>query len=474
MVNFGGVIKSMSKADVSAESERQSSRLSNQSLAWRLRHLLFLVFLQCVEGVLMAPIVPYLLLTFFAASHGGGNCELTPSSAPCQKAASDAAIYNGVSSGVCSFAAAVWALGLGSYSDKIGRRPLFRARSIIAIFPGATLALYLSYGVSLWVFLVVSPVFRSVDISGVLLAFISDIVMDPEERAAAVGLFFLFAIVIIVALLPLAGMLPASTAIGISLGASAVKIIFNWTVLPETMQTMQTLQSNKDDSENSVYAHTRIREMFSGNKFLQIMAGILIVSSLSTAATNTILTPYLTAFLGLTRIEGTKLLALSFVSGAAGLAIAVKPLVRAVGQVGALRICLFFQAIYPLLLPFCSDTNQLSILIGMLCPPMFMLAAIISGLKSNLVGPDEQGLVQGVLASVANFATAFSDVVFGFLYSLVTEGGSNTTPSSTFPLFFSSSCLGFCALVLAILLPQSLPFSTQRPVDGTAAPLLQA
>ncbi|CAE8615438.1 unnamed protein product, partial [Polarella glacialis] len=65
--------------------------------------------------VSIGPCLQYIILTFFAASHGGGDCELTPSSEPCRLAASDAAVYNGASSGICNVVGAFVALGLGSY-----------------------------------------------------------------------------------------------------------------------------------------------------------------------------------------------------------------------------------------------------------------------------------------------------------------------------------------------------------------------
>ncbi|CAE8607055.1 unnamed protein product [Polarella glacialis] len=185
---------------------------------------------------------------------------------------------------------------------------------------------------------------------------------------------------------------------------------------------------------------------------------------------NTVITPFCTAYLGVTRAEGTSIIAIAIGSGIVGVALVVGPLERWAGQMGALKWCLAFGVLLPGLLPFCADVRDVMYLFAALSAPAFMLGPLFSAIKSNLVCEEEQGLIQGALASVANLATAVSDVVFGLLYSYLTQGGTNPLRSSASPLFFGSAAFAALAWLLALTLPATVP----PPVRSTPAsePLL--
>mmetsp|Transcript_113093 Transcript_113093/g.365491 ORF Transcript_113093/g.365491 Transcript_113093/m.365491 type:complete len:268 (-) Transcript_113093:311-1114(-) len=187
------------------------------------------------------------------------------------------------------------------------------------------------------------------------------------------------------------------------------------------------------------------------------VALVLVLSSLSFAGLNTVLSPYLTGYLGLTRGAGVGLLLASLGSGALGLAAGVGPLVRGVGEVGALQVCLSASIAFPLLLAGCSCPEQVGVVATLLGAPLWMFLPIVSGIKSNLVREEEQGLVQGALACISNFATATSDVIFGVLYRHVTVNGTDPDRTSVFPLFFVCSVLAAASWLLACSLPRKLP-----------------
>jgi len=67
---------------------------------------------------------------------------------------------------------------------------------------------------------------RAFDISGVLLAFISDLVPEASARAAAVGVFVTWCMGVVVVTLPLAGLLPIGLNVCLSLAATAAKLLF--------------------------------------------------------------------------------------------------------------------------------------------------------------------------------------------------------------------------------------------------------
>merc|ERR1740121_2084321 len=45
---------------------------------------------------IVGPLFQYVVLTFFASYHGGGDCMQDPKSDPCRKAAADMTIYQAV------------------------------------------------------------------------------------------------------------------------------------------------------------------------------------------------------------------------------------------------------------------------------------------------------------------------------------------------------------------------------------------
>jgi len=349
---------------------------------------------------------------------------------------------------------------------------VLRLRTWLSLLPVATLALHVFHGQTLWLFLIASPVFRVFDISGVLLAVITDLVPEKTARASAIGFFITFCITTVMATLPLAGLLPMHTLVLISLAATVMKLMFVYTVLPESSLSMSGEQELKDVFSTPVVA----LRVFLRHGFIFRMAFVLVFSSLGFAGVNTVLAPYLTAYLSLTRAEGSGLLLSSVVSGAFGLAIGVGPLVANFGEIGALQACLALATAFPLLLVACTTPGQVCFLASILGAPLFMLAPIISGIKSNLVTQDEQGLVQGGLACIANLATAIADVMFGFLYMYATEHGTTKSRSSVFPLFFICASLTGASWLLALSLPRRLPpplaWSSKVAGVSIVAPLL--
>lgn len=444
---------------------------STFTLIVRLRFLLALASLSIVEFVAIGPSVQYIILTFFAASHGGGDCELTPASSPCRKAATDAAFYGGVSSGICTGAGALLALTLGFRSDHLGRRPIIRVRAWLSLLPIATLALHVFGGWTLWLFLVASPLFRAFDISGVMLAFVADVITDPEDRAAAIGAFITTSIAVVVLVLPFAGLLPMQANILISMAATVGKVAFVYRLFPETLR----VRSDGRSAQHMWYTPLIAMRIITRHSVILRMALVLVLSSLSSAGLNTIMAPYLTAYFGLTRANGTKLLLMSIASAVAGLALGIKPLVGCLGEVGALRSCLGTAVLFPLALTLCQNVVQIEILTVLLSAPLFMLVPIISGIKSNLVGKDEQGIVQGGLACICNLATATSDIVFGYIFRRATGNGEIAARSSLFPLFFACAAFAAASWLLALSLPRQLPCPAHKDGDSiTAEPLLRA
>ena len=63
---------------------------------------------------------------------------------------------------------------------------------------------------------------------------------------------------------------------------------------------------------------------------------------------------------------------------------------------------------------------------GTLTGPGLAFVPLINGLKSNLCTKEEQGKVQGLVASIRQLAVGIADACFGTLYHHLTNGGKDT------------------------------------------------
>lgn len=429
------------------------------ALVWQLRFLLVITALYIVESISIVPISQYIMLSFFAARHGGGDCDMIPSSKPCCESASDLALYQSVSSGTLNVVGAYFAVALGSLSDSVGRRPILRARAWDSALPSLALSLYVFGGHSLWIFLVIAPISRAFDTNGVTLAMISDVVPEPDDRGAAVGIFFICCIAVIGVVLPFAGHVDSHSLIVLSLSAGALKLVFMYTVFPETLPAASRREASSKEWLSSPMAAL---EVFGRHSFIRRMAVVLVISSVSSAGSGTVMSPYLTGYLGVTRSTTVVLMLICVIGGIIGLA-SVGHLVGRVGQVRAMQICLFATVTFPALSAACGSVYQFEVLLASSSAPLFMLMPIISGIKSSIVSESEQGLVQGALTAVSNVAIALADVFFGWFYRIATDGGAAAARSSVFPVFTVIAVLAGISWVLSLSLPQELPAPSKSP-----------
>jgi len=439
------------------------------SVVWQLRFLLCLVTFIAVEFCSIGLCAQYIILTFFALGHGGGDCELTPDSQPCRQAASDLASYSGSTSGICGIIAALSALALGSYSDRVGRKPLLRVKAWLSVIP--TLALFMhEMGVSLWLFLVGSPIFRAFDINGVVLALISDCIVTPEDRSKAIGIMCVWIITVAMCVLPFAGILPADVLIGISLVAAAAKLVFIHKLMPETLSARSMDQGSRRDWSAIAAAF----KVLCRNNFILRMTLMLVLWSLSSAGLGTILGPYLTGYLGLNRRDMVELAVICMVVFIFFVGVMMGPLLKMVGQVRALQVCMSTSFLLPALIPMCKNFAQLKVLMGCCTGPMFMLMPIISGIKSNLVGANEQGLVQGALSAICNLAAAVSSLLFGWMYWEATHSSESASRDSARPVFFASTILAIVSWLIALSLQKEMPEPKPTTIANLEEGLLQA
>jgi len=422
-------------------------------LAYRLRFVLCLIFLTILQYGIVGPSVQFIVLSFFAAPHGGGDCNAMPESKPCRQAASDAAAYHGTAYFLTSGLEFCTALTLGSYSDIVGRRPLFRAKAVLSVVPIGALALHVFAGGTLWAFLVVCPIYEAVDINGVFLATMSDVVVEPHLRTSAFSMLFLCVFIAVGMVLPFAGMLSANVTLFVALGACVGKVAFVYIFFPETAR----LATDWDWPHSPWDTITAAVDLLGRNHFIFRMVLVLVVSGLSAAGVGTVLPPYLTAYLGVDKAVGVELVIIGGLSVVVALAFGLRPLLAHLSEVRALQVCMAAATVFPALLAGCSDVWHVFVLTAVFAGPIVLQFPIIAGIKSNLVDDEDQGLLQGALASIRVAAVAVSHLFFGWFYRYATSNGAASSRTAALPPLLVAVALSALALVVASTLPEELP-----------------
>lgn len=422
-------------------------------IAYRLRFIFGLIWLTTLQYGSISPSVLYTSTSFFAG--GDADCSVTPDSHLCKKGAADLAYWNGWSRGISHSIAWIMALGLGSWSDRHGRRPLFRAKAICSILPVVAIALHIGFDVSLWVYLLLVPAYETFDTNGVFLAFMNDVVKEHNSRALAFGVLIVGAIIGAAPVFPIAGLLPARIAVVVSLLAAVLKLGYMFTIFPETSAYILSEASDQPKPSMAEIIKQAFA-VFGRNSFIFRMVFVLVLGGISGAGLGAVMTPMLTAYLGMKKD------AMTFLGFACGASVIVSMLgllpvfMASLGPVRSLRVCLAISAVYPMLFAGCTNAEQVTLLSALLVGPMFLQFPIISAIKSNLVGEEEQGLVQGALAAVRVLAVAVADIFFGWFYRFATDDGEGPQHTTVVPLGLTA-LLAVAALLIACTLPNEPP-----------------
>lgn len=267
------------------------------------------------------------------------------------------------------------------------------------------------------------------------------------------------------AVLPFAAMMPPITLVCLSGTFAIIKLAYLHYIFPET-----NVSRIKATSWDAAIAPCTAFAILSRHSFIFRMTLIVTFSGLSQAGLNTILMPYLTAYLGFKRSDFLPLMLVCVPAGVVAYAGYLRPLIENAGQVITLRICLVLAVAFPVLCLGCNSALGFIIVCSIVSGPMAMLSPTVSGIKGSLVSQEEQGVVQGAIAAITNLACGICDVLFGWFWVQVTAGGTRVEKSATAPVFLLSSALAFVALCLACWLPTQIPQAPSRqmlmPLSG--------
>mmetsp|Transcript_65640 Transcript_65640/g.181973 ORF Transcript_65640/g.181973 Transcript_65640/m.181973 type:complete len:186 (+) Transcript_65640:106-663(+) len=133
------------------------------------------------------------------------------------------------------------------------------------------------------------------------------------------------------------------------------------------------------------------------------------------------------------------------------------PLIARFGNVRVLQISLAVCVVMPLACSRCTLKWHLWLVAAVFAGPVVLAIPVVAAIKSNLVAKDEQGLVQGAIASISKGSVAVGYIMFGLICKKVTHGGRDASHSAAFPAFLAIAAISLLSLLLACSLAETPP-----------------
>lgn len=435
------------------------------AILWQVRHPITLAGMHVAETAIIQLTANYALLTYFAADFGGGDCNLAPDSEPCQKSAAFLAFIHGWASAISGTLAGLVAIVLGTLSDKIGRRPVYRAKALVAMMPGVMMGLHIADigagSVTAWLYIVFHYLTAAFDITGILMASISDRLTDSRHRTMAGGLLISSIIVCTFATLPIAGLAPPPMCVTISICMSLMKIYYSFVVFAEKTTSKEIHAEMEKEKAGFLDTCKAAVSLFTQNMVLLRVSCVLCLARVGLTGSLAIINPFLTAYLGFDRKHVAGLsclnLLLAIFSG-----VLTRPLLTWLGETRALQVSLLGTLCYTLLVPTCTTSEQVVPITFIGSASIVMTVPIVMGIKTSMFSADAQGSGTGIFIGILSFANAGADAGFATLIHKF----AGREASSLHPVFYSIAACTGAAVLIALSLPAQLPVR-RRFVDGT-------
>ncbi|CAE6923778.1 tetA, partial [Symbiodinium sp. CCMP2592] len=383
------------------------------------------------------------------------NCARTPKQLLCKVGAADAAYWDAILEGLASVLAVPSALTLGILSDLHGRRPFLQLKAALNVVSALLLLSSTHAGASLWPFLWASSLDQSIDAVGVMLAVLADLTQDYKiERSATLGLLGAFVTGVACFCMAAAASMPSSVAAQTVLLTATLKLGFLLFLLPETSET-ETEELESQGGRAAVWG--RIPEMLQEgvnilrrHQVLQRLALVLCLAGAGFTARNLFLRFYLASKLGADKADFAILLPASLPGKMVTFALILPMLVHTCGELAALKVALPISGVLTLCILASDAFWQVVVCCAVLGGPALMFAPLMLAMKANLVGDDEQGKVQGIVAALRALANA----AVGFLLGNGFHAGSQPMGGVQAGLLLVV-LLEFVASLVALTLPNS-------------------
>ena len=327
-----------------------------------------------------------------------------------------AAVWGGILATVFAMMQFLFAPTLGSLSDSFGRKPVLLVALVVMAFDYVLMAL----ATTIWL-LVIGRVIGGITAAthSTANAFMADI-STPEEKAANFGLIgAAFGMGFVLG--PLLGGLLATYGTRAPFWAAAVlaggNAIFGWMVLPETV-TDRIRRPFSLARANPLGAFRNIGRL-PGLKKLMTVSFLISVAFY--------VYPAVWSYFASARFGwGPGMIGLSLAAFGIGMAVVqgflIRPILRRIGERNAVLLGLGVDVLAFVALAFVSNGW-----VALALTPLTSLGSIagpaLQGIMSRTAEDDQQGELQGTLASIASVATIMAPLLVTQTFFYFTDGG---------------------------------------------------
>eukprot|EP00933_Yihiella_yeosuensis_P020529 TRINITY_DN16446_c0_g1_i1.p1 TRINITY_DN16446_c0_g1~~TRINITY_DN16446_c0_g1_i1.p1 ORF type:complete len:492 (+),score=65.00 TRINITY_DN16446_c0_g1_i1:81-1556(+) len=369
---------------------------------------------------MVGPMLQWILLNYFARAHTSDNrevsCEVDVQSSPCQSALMDMNKVLMCLALVSPFVQLITLPAVGVFSDAYGRK--ISLVLVVGVF-GANLLCQdaiVFLNASVWPFICISVVIGPQLMNVILNASIAD-VLDGPSRAAGIG--------VIMGIEMLAGM--TGMLIGLAIGkywsfaiATAIYccqlgflIFFFKETLPAEMRKKADLQD---------FMFWRSLAILYRGPWLRRLSMVALLSSFIDAGTAHAVPLFLQRTMNWLAKDGYIWSLCSTSSAIIWACFGFILLLKHLGEVGVLAFARITLLIYLSIVCAASKPWMVEAAIFCLGGPGALTLPVLSSLKSNLVGDNEQGRIQAGLNTIMSFSGAGGTLAFGLMYDDLGRG----------------------------------------------------
>mmetsp|Transcript_132242 Transcript_132242/g.411045 ORF Transcript_132242/g.411045 Transcript_132242/m.411045 type:complete len:493 (+) Transcript_132242:63-1541(+) len=369
-----------------------------------------------------APTAIYVGLDFFAQKYttlppDQIRCESSMLSPHCRKAVFDSNRMTMVLSVVSPIVQFMILPAAGVISDACGRRRVLAVNHVLATLPGLAALSFLFFNTSMYWYYTLVPLTMNpvTNLSwGTVIAYsvVTDCVENPDARSAGLGL--LEALMAAAALFGnLVGMcLSVDVAMSVTMALCIVNLLYLLFFLPETLPPEKrtrvvTWRSLMPGVELRILGRTPALRLLS---FLLMLTGFL------SAGFARIIPTYLQWTMNWTARDNYVSNMLTSVSTVICLGLMFRPLVAMVGDVGVLFVSCTVGMLGRAATICATRRWQVQLITFMDFGPAGFALPAVAGLKSRMVGPDDQGAMQGALNTILNVASSIGVFAFGAMF----------------------------------------------------------
>jgi len=402
--------------------QNEQSLPTTWQIAKSIGHLIPYAVLFSFSVGVSAPMGLYLGLDFFAQKYttlppNQIRCESSMVTLYCKEAVFDNTRMMMVLSVVSPIVQIVMLPAAGVISDACGRRRVLVVHHFMATLPGLAVLSFLFFNTSMYWYYALTPLTVNLltNVSwGTIVAYsmITDLVENPDARSAGLGL--------LEAVMALAGLfgnlvgvcLSMNVAYSVTTALSIVNFFYLLFFIPESLPPERR---TRVVTWHSLMPGVELR-ILGRTPALRLLSWVIMLAGFLNAGFGRIIPMYLQWTMNWTAHEDYVLNMLTSASVIICLGLSFRPLVALVGDVGVLFVGCMAGMLGRAAIICATRPWQVQIITFIDAGPVSFAIPAIAGLKSRMVGPHDQGIMQGALNTILTVTSSVGVFAFGAVF----------------------------------------------------------